>query len=195
MTNFKPMPDDQLVALYIKGEDNAFDVLLERYKDKLFSYIFSLVHDEDRANDVFQDTFVKAIITLRQGGYKESGRFYGWLTRIAHNLVQDSYRNQQQQNPISDEEMDGTLFNNVELVTNSIERTILDDQLLEDVQELMKRLPAEQHRVLFMRIYQDMSFKEIAEETGVGLNTALGRMHYAVQNLRRMANEAQIFID
>lgn len=195
MTDIQKLTDDKLVTMYAEGNDAAFDVLLSRYQDRLFSYILYLVRDEDRANDVFQETFVKVIMTIRQGRYTESGRFYGWLTRIAHNLVIDEYRSIENDNTISDEEMDGTLFNDANLVSSNIESDLINEQLLDDVRELMHRLPEEQYRVLFMRIYQGMSFKEIADETGVGINTALGRMHYAIMNMRRMANENHIFVD
>lgn len=195
MTDIQKLTDDKLVTMYAGGNDTAFDVLLSRYQDRLFSYILYLVRDEDRANDIFQETFVKVIMTIRQGRYTESGRFYGWLTRIAHNLVIDEYRNVENDNTISDEEMDGTLFNDANLVSSNVESDLINEQLLDDVRELMHRLPEEQYRVLFMRIYQGMSFKEIADETGVGINTALGRMHYAIMNMRRMANEKQIFVD
>lgn len=195
MTDIQKLTDDKLVTMYAEGNDAAFDVLLSRYQDRLFSYILYLVRDEDRANDIFQETFVKVIMTIRQGRYTESGRFYGWLTRIAHNLVIDEYRNVENDNTISDEEMDGTLFNDANLVSSNVESDLINEQLLDDVRELMHRLPEEQYRVLFMRIYQGMSFKEIADETGVGINTALGRMHYAIMNMRRMANEKQIFVD
>lgn len=195
MNNIKKLTDEALVAMYAEGNDNAFDVLLSRYQDKLFTYILKLTHDEDRANDVFQETFVKVIMSLRSGAYTESGRFYGWLTRIAHNITIDGYRDVCSENTISNDESDGLLLNNAQIVDQSVESDIMSEQLLDDVQVLMNRLPEEQRRVMYMRIYQDMSFKEIAEETGVGINTALGRMHYATLNLRRMANEANIFID
>lgn len=194
MNQIKKLTDEVLVTMYAEGNDSAFDVLLDRYKDKLFSYILYLVHDEDRANDIFQDTFIKVITTLRQGRYTESGRFYAWLTRIAHNLVIDGYRDAANDSTISNEETDGQLLNDAQLVSSCIETDIINDQLLEDVKSLMEKLPQEQRQVMFMRIYQDLSFKEIAEETGVGINTALGRMHYAINNMRRMANEANIFI-
>lgn len=187
------MTDDKLVEMYVEGNDSAFDVLLERYQDRLYTYILYLVHDEDRANDIFQETFVKVIMTLRDGKYTDTGRFYGWLTRIAHNLAIDGFRDAASDPMISDEETDGCLFNDARLVESCVESNIISEQLLDDVKMLMNRLPEEQYRVLFMRIYQDMSFKEIAEETGVGINTALGRMHYALLNMRRMADEAHIF--
>lgn len=195
MNELYQMADDQLAAMYAEGNDYAFDVLLDRHKDKLYSYILYMVHDESRADDIFQETFVKVIMKLRQGQYTASGRFGAWLTRIAHNIIIDEYRDALNDNTVSNEESDGLLFNRADLVSSCIENDIMNEQLLDDIQALMGRLPEEQRRVLFMRIYQDMSFKEIADETGVGINTALGRMHYAVNNMRRMANEAHIFIE
>lgn len=194
MNDIQKLTDEVLVTMYAEGNDNAFDVLLERYKDRLFSYIVYLVRDEDLANDIFQETFIKVILTLRQGRYQESGKFYGWLTRIAHNIAIDGFRDEMSNNTFSDDEAEGMYFNDINLVSSSKESEMLDEQLLEEVKVLMDRLPEEQRRVMFMRYYQGLSFKEIAEETGVGINTALGRMHYATNNLRRMANEANIFI-
>lgn len=194
MNDIFQLTDETLVTKYAEGDDRAFDVLLERYKDRLFSYIFYLVHNEDTANDIFQETFVKVIMTLRQGRYKESGRFFGWLTRIAHNIVIDGYRDDMANNTFSSDESDGQILNDASLTESSRESDMFDEQLLNEVKVLMDRLPEEQRRVMFMRYYQGMSFKEIAEETGVGINTALGRMHYATSNLRKMANEANIFI-
>lgn len=195
MNDITKLPDEQLISMYAKGDDAAFDVLLGRYQGRLYSYILYMVHDEDRANDVFQETFVKVIMTLREGRYTDSGRFYSWLTRIAHNIVIDGYRDILNESMISDEETNGNLFNDMRLAEGGIETEMINEQLLEDVKLLMERLPEEQYRVLYMRLYQGLSFKEIADETGVGINTALGRMHYAVLNLRRMANESNIFID
>lgn len=194
MNNLQKLTDEVLVTMYTEGSDNAFDVLLERHKDRLFSYILYMVHDEDYANDIFQETFVKVILTLRQGRYKEAGKFYSWLTRIAHNLVIDGFRNEMNTSIISDDEAEGQILNDANLVSASIESEMLTEQLLDDIKALMDRLPEEQRRVMFMRYYQGLSFKEIAQETGVGINTALGRMHYATINLRKMANEANIFI-
>ncbi|MCQ2292980.1 MAG: sigma-70 family RNA polymerase sigma factor [Bacteroidaceae bacterium] len=195
MNDIQKLTDEKLVKMYAEGNDCAFDVLLDRYKDRLFSYIQFIVHDEDHANDVFQETFVKVIMAIRQGRYTESGKFYGWLTRIAHNIILDEFRDAANMPTTSDEDTDGALFNDLQLATNSRETEIINEQVLEDVKALMEKLPEEQRRVVFMRIYQDLSFKEIADETGVPLNTALGRMHYALINMRRMANSSHIFVD
>ena len=189
MKNLKTLTDDQLVARYAEGDNLAFDCLLSRYQDKLFSYINFSVRDEDKANDIFQDTFVKAIMTIRQGRYTASGKFYPWLTRIAHNLIIDNFRDQSGESYVDSEEAE------MEVAERCIETEMIDAQMLDDVKHLMSELPEEQRRVLYMRIYQDMSFKDIAEETGVSINTALGRMRYAVLNMRKLAEEKQIFSD
>ena len=189
MKTLQTLTDDQLVARFEKGDSQAFDCLLSRYQDRLFAYINFSVRDEDKANDIFQDTFVKAIMTIRQGRYTASGRFYPWLTRIAHNLIIDEYRNLSGETYVDSEDAE------MEVSDRCIEAEMIDAQVLDDVKLLMNELPEEQRRVLYMRIYQDMSFKEIADETGVSINTALGRMRYAVLNMRKMAEERQIFAE
>ncbi len=184
--------DDQLVALYVSGQNEAFDVLLERYKDKLYSYIFYIIKNADLADDLFQETFVKAIMTIKQGRYVENGKFYPWLTRIAHNLLIDQFREERNENTISNDEVEGDLFNNCMLADESTESVLVYEQSLKDVKKLMDHLPDNQREVVFMRYYQDLSFKEISDITGVSINTALGRMRYAILNMRRMAQENNI---
>ena len=184
--------DEQLVALYVSGENEAFDVLLERYKDKLYSYIFYIIKNADLADDLFQETFVKAIMTIKQGRYVENGKFYPWLTRIAHNLLIDQFRNERNENTVSNDEVEGDLFNNCMLSDDSTESVLVYEQSLKDVKKLMDHLPENQREVVFMRYYQDLSFKEISDITGVSINTALGRMRYAILNMRRMAQENNI---
>lgn len=184
--------DEQLVALYVSGQNEAFDVLLERYKDKLYSYIFYIIKNADLADDLFQETFVKAIMTIKQGRYVENGKFYPWLTRIAHNLLIDQFRNERNENTISNDEVEGDLFNNCMLSDDSTESVLVYEQSLRDVKKLMDHLPDNQREVVFMRYYQDLSFKEISDITGVSINTALGRMRYAILNMRRMAQENNI---
>ncbi|MBR2863370.1 MAG: sigma-70 family RNA polymerase sigma factor [Bacteroidaceae bacterium] len=184
--------DEQLVALYVSGQNEAFDVLLERYKDKLYSYIFYIIKNADLADDLFQETFVKAIMTIKQGRYVENGKFYPWLTRIAHNLLIDQFRNERNENTVSNDEVEGDLFNNCMLSDDSTESVLVYEQSLKDVKKLMDHLPENQREVVFMRYYQDLSFKEISDITGVSINTALGRMRYAILNMRRMAQENNI---
>jgi len=192
MENLKKHTDEELVALYVSGINEAFDILLERYKERLYSYIYYIVHNADVADDLFQETFVKAIVTIRNGRYTESGKFSAWLTRIAHNLIIDQFRTERNENTVSDEESKGNLLNNAALIENCTEMQMVNEQTLMDVRRLMDKLPENQREVVFMRFYQDLSFKEISEITGVSINTALGRMRYAILNMRKMATENHI---
>ena len=188
------LADEQLVEMYAKGDNSAFDVLLSRYQQKLYSYILFLVHNEDTANDLFQETFVKAIVTIQQGRYVESGKFSAWLTRIAHNLIIDKYRQDKNANLISNDNDECDIFNNAALSDITVEMKIIKEQSLADVERLVNELPAVQQEVVYMRFYQNLSFKEIAEATGVSINTALGRMRYGLINLRRMVEERGIVL-
>jgi RNA polymerase sigma-70 factor (ECF subfamily) len=192
MENLQQMTDDALVALYSKGNNQAFDILLDRYKDKLYSYIYFVVRNEEQTEDLFQETFVKAIVTIQQGRYTADGKFGAWLTRIAHNLVIDFFRQERNENVVSNDETEVDLFNNADLSDDTIETRMINEQVLLDVRRLMEYLPENQREVVYMRFYQDLSFKEIAEITGVSINTSLGRMRYALLNLRRMAEEKDI---
>lgn len=192
MDNLYSHTDDQLVALYVSGTNEAFDVLLERYKDRLYSYIYYIIKNADMADDLFQETFVKAIVTLKQGRYVENGKFYPWLTRIAHNLLIDQFRTERNENTISSDEVEGEIFGSCEPSYNSTESLMVYEQSLKDVKKLMDNLPENQREVVFMRYYQNLSFKEISDITGVSLNTALGRMRYAILNMRKMAQEHNI---
>ena len=189
MNNLKTMADEELVALYAKGSNPAFDVLLNRYKSSLHSYIYYIVRDRDLTEDVFQETFVKAIVTIKQGRYSETGKFKAWIMRIAHNLIIDNFRQERNENTISNDEVDVDLFNDIRLCDGTAEDEMVQNQVFADVKKLVRHLPDNQREVLEMRYYQDMSFKEIAEVTGVSINTALGRMRYAILNMRRMAEE------
>lgn len=192
METLSRLTDDQLVELYLSGSNEAFDALLHRHKDRLYSYIYYTIRNEDAANDIFQETFIKVIMTLQQGRYTATGRFYPWLTRIAHNQIIDLFRQTKSDNTLSEDDVEGDLFNNVALADPSIEMQLESAQTITDVGRLMEHLPPSQREVVFMRFYQDMSFKEIAEATNVGINTALGRMRYALLNMRRLADEHRI---
>lgn len=192
MENMQKMTDESLVALYSKGNNQAFDVLLERYKDKIYSYIYFSVRNDELAEDIFQETFVKAIVTIQQGRYTENGKFAAWLTRIAHNLIIDLFRQEKNENVVSNDETEVDLFNDMKLSDDNIETRLVNEQVLRDVRRLVDFLPDNQREVVYMRFYQDLSFKEISEITGVSINTALGRMRYALLNLRRMAEEKNI---
>ncbi len=184
--------DEMLVKLYAAGDNEAFDVILKRHEKRLYSYILYFVRNNDVADDLFQETFVKAIVTIKQGRYTESGKFSAWLTRIAHNLIVDQFRNERNENAVSNDEVEADLFNNAKLAEACIEMQLVSNETLADVKELMRRLPDSQREVIQMRFYQDMSFKEIALATGVSINTALGRMRYAILNMRRMAGACQM---
>ena len=183
------MTDDMLVALYLKGNNSAFDILLNRHQDRLFNYIYFLVRSREVAEDIFQETFVKAITTLQQGRYQNDGKFAAWITRIAHNLVIDQFRIERNENAISNDEVEFDLLNDAKLAEGTIENRMVNEQVLKDVRALIDELPDCQREVVFMRYYQDLSFKEISDITGVSINTALGRMRYAVLNMRRIAEE------
>lgn len=195
MENYQFMTDQELVDRYVSGCNEAFDCLLNRHKDRLYNYIFFAVHNEELANDLFQETFVKAIVTLKQGKYAEKGRFYSWLTRIAHNLIIDHFRQEANVQMLSCEDPAHDLLNNAEVIGSYQEAKIINEQTLLDVRRLMDRLPAALKEVVFMRFYQGLSFKEIAEATGVSINTSLGRMRYALLNMRKMAKEHGISLE
>lgn len=187
------MTNEALALLYVGGNNKAFDELLSRTQSNLFQYIMFVVRNEDLANDIFQETFVKVITKLQEGKYTDSGKFSFWLTRIAHNAIMDWYRNQKSEH-ILDLADDNDLSNlkGAQVLDNFRESEIVNEQVMTDVRRLMEALPAPQREVVFMRFYQQLSFKEIAELTGVSINTSLGRMRYALINLRKMAREYKI---
>ena len=192
MNKLDLMTDEDLVVLYAEGNNTAFDVLLNRYKSSIYSYIYFIVHNKELAEDIFQETFVKVIMTIKQRRYTDTGKFKAWITRIAHNLIIDNYRQERCENTISNDEREVDLFNNIKLCDGTVEDRIVRHQVLSDVRKVVKYLPDNQREVLELRYYQDLSFKEIADITGVSINTALGRMRYAILNLRRMAEEYHI---
>ena len=195
MENLNMLTDDMLVACYSKGENRAFDELLARYQSKLFNYIYFIVRSQEVAEDIFQETFVKAITTIQQGRYTASGKFGAWLTRIAHNMIIDGFRQERSENTISNDETEVDLLNDIDLCDDNIETQIINEQTLTDVRRLVDALPDNQREVVYMRFYQDLSFKEIADITGVSINTALGRMRYALLNMRRIAEEKHIVLE
>ena len=186
--------DEQLISLYVDGKNEAFDELLERHKDRIFMYIYHSVKNEDLANDLFQGTFVKAITTIKQGRYVENGHFAAWVSRIAHNLIIDYFRQVKNENLQSTDDDESNILNRKELSQSTIEDDMVASQIHTDVRRLIRTLPASQRQVLVMRYYKNMSFKEIADTTGVSINTALGRMRYAILNMRRLAEEHNIVL-
>ena len=193
MKNFEGVTDEALALLYVKGDNRAFDELLSRTQEKLFTYIMFVVRDHDIADDIFQETFVKVITKLQQGLYTDSGKFMFWITRIAHNCIMDWYRLQQSSHIVEVNE-DNNLQNlkSFSVMDTNKEAEMINEQVLLDIKRMVDTLPTPQREVVYMRFYQQLSFKEIAELTGVSINTSLGRMRYALINLRKMAKEHQI---
>lgn len=190
------MTDEELALSYVNGNNQAFDLLLLRNQSKLFSYILFVVHDQDLANDIFQETFVKVITKLQERKYVDSGKFSAWIMRIAHNVIMDWYRDNRAQNIVeATEDNDLSNINTNSCLEFNIEDRFVNEQVLKDVKKMMNLLPPTQREIVFMRFYQDMPFKEIAETTGVSINTALGRMHYAILNLRRMAKKSKMSLE
>lgn len=187
------MTNESLALLYVGGNNKAFDELLSRTQSSLFAYIMFVVRNEDVANDIFQETFVKVITKLQEGRYTDSGKFTFWLTRIAHNAIMDWYRAQKSEH-IIDLADDNDLSNlrGDRFLDTFRENELVNEQVMSDVRRMMESLPAAQREVVYMRYYQQLSFKEIAQLTGVSINTALGRMRYALLNLRKMTREHHI---
>ena len=183
--------DAQLISDYIAGNEPSLEILIYRHKSRIYNFIFSKVFDRDVAEDVFQETFIKVIKTLKRGVYNEEGKFVSWAMRIAHNLVIDHFR-KSNRIPKFESSDDYDVFQFISDGTPNAENTLINEQVVSDLQNLVAELPEDQKEVLTMRLYRDMSFKEIAESTGVSINTALGRMRYAVINLRKMIEENQI---
>ena len=194
MQLLRKLTDDQLVAQYAKGSNEAFDALLSRHQSRVLSYILHIVKNRDLAEDIFQETFVKAIMTIKQGRYSENGKFVAWITRIAHNLVIDYYRQEKSENTVSTDEDETNLLNRKDLCESNIEDEMVVEQIHNDVKRIIDALPESQREVLVMRYYRNMSFKEIADSTNVSINTALGRMRYAIMNMRRIAEEHNIVL-
>jgi RNA polymerase sigma-70 factor (ECF subfamily) len=185
--------DASLVREYLKGNENSLSILITRHQSRIYSFIYSKVYDKDVAEDVFQDTFIKVINTLKRGKYNEEGKFLPWVMRIAHNLVIDHFRKNKRM-PMFENKGDFNIFSVLCDGDLNIERQLIKDQIELDVQELIKELPEDQLEVLTMRIYKDMSFKEISERTGVSINTALGRMRYALINLRKIIEKHNLIL-
>ena len=194
MAKLTALTDDKLVSLYADGNNEAFDTLLNRHQNRVFTYILRIVKDSEVANDIFQDTFVKAITTIKQNRHSEAGKFGAWITRIAHNLIIDYYRQERSENLQSCDLPDLDILNRKDLSEETIGDKLVTHQIHNDIKRLVKALPELQREVLVMRYYHDMSFKEIADATNVSINTALGRMRYAILNMRRIAEENNIVL-
>ena len=193
MSTIKSMSDEQLALAYIDGNNKAFDELLSRNQDKVFTYIMCIVKNEDLANDLFQETFLKVITKLQRRQYADTGKFSFWLNRITHNVVMDYFRSLKNDKVVdAPKENDLSNIKSADLVGSNREIELTNDQTMRDLFFLMDHLPEQQRTVLFMRYFQNLSFKEIAEETNVSVNTSLGRMRYALINMRRLSREYEI---
>lgn len=191
--NSQLVTDQELINMYLSGNHSSLEQLIFRYKNKVYSYILMVVKEKELAEDIFQDTFIKVINTLRTGTYQEEGKFIQWVMRIAHNLIIDHYR-KAKRIPVIENNEDYDVFNSIKISDGSIEDQIISNQILKDVRNLIELLPPEQKEVLIMRHYADMSFKDIAEQTNVSINTALGRMRYALINLRKLIKQKEIIL-
>ena len=187
------LPDSLLVHNYVEGDENALTILINRHQSKIFGFIYSKILDRDISNDIFQDTFIKVIKTLKSKSYNEEGKFLPWVMRIAHNLIIDHFRRNKKM-PMFRETEEFSIFSIMSDDSLTIENQIIREQVEIDLRKLIDELPADQKEVLIMRMYQDMSFKEISEITGVSINTALGRMRYALMNMRKVIDKHQIIL-
>lgn len=190
---YEEVSDSILVSNYIQGQEYALEVLIKKHQQRLYSFIYSKIQDKDITEDIFQDTFIKVIRTLKRGNYNEEGKFLPWVMRIAHNLIIDHFRKSNRMPAFRNtDEFD--IFSILSDGQLNAEKKIIKEQILTDVKELIQELPCEQKEVLVMRMYRDMSFKEISENTGVSINTALGRMRYALINLRKIIEQNNIIL-
>jgi RNA polymerase sigma-70 factor (ECF subfamily) len=198
MPNQQFVDDQELVNRYIRGDESSLALLIQRHKRRIFSYIMLTIKDRALAEDIFQDTFIKVINTLKKGHYNEEGKFLPWVLRISHNLIIDSFRRDKRMPTISggtnEDGDDFDIFSVLGVYDKSHEQEMVESQVRKDIRKLIEALPAEQREVLMMRHYYDMSFKEISEQTNVSINTALGRMRYALINLRKMIEEKDIVV-
>ncbi|MCK4880510.1 MAG: sigma-70 family RNA polymerase sigma factor [Bacteroidales bacterium] len=184
--------DQHLVQAYIKGDHSAIEVLINRHRSKVYTYILLTIKNHQLAEDLFQETFIKVIQSLRGGKYKDNGKFLSWVIRIAHNLIIDHFRKEKQMNAISNDDSEVDLFNSKKLSDENIEELIIHSQIKSEIRTLINELPDDQREVVLLRHYGDLSFKEIADQTDVSINTALGRMRYALINLRKLIHEKNL---
>jgi RNA polymerase sigma-70 factor (ECF subfamily) len=184
--------DQELVQAYIEGDQTAIETLINRHRSKVFTYIVLTIKNQQLAEDLFQETFIKVIQSLRGGKYRDNGRFLSWVIRIAHNLIIDHFRKEKQMNAVSNDDSEVDLFNSKKLSDKNIEEMIVSNQIRAELRSLINALPADQREVVLLRHYGELSFKEIAEQTGVSINTALGRMRYALINLRKLIREKEL---
>jgi RNA polymerase sigma-70 factor (ECF subfamily) len=186
--------DNELVQRFITGDLNSLEILIHRHKGRVFSYILLIVKRQDLAEDIFQETFIKVIRSLKKGKYIENGKFVSWVLRISHNLIIDHFRKEKLKGTISNDSLDIDIFNSQRFSEDTIEDQMVNTQILSEVKDLIKELPDDQQQVIIMRHYLDLSFKEIAEQTNVSINTALGRMRYALINLRKLVEKKNLIL-
>ena len=184
--------DQDLVQAYIKGDQSAIESLITRHRSKVYTYILLTIKNQQLAEDLFQETFIKVIQSLRGGKYKDNGRFLSWVIRIAHNLIIDHFRKEKQMNSVSNDDTEVDLFNSKKLSDKNIEEVIVSSQIRAELRGLINELPTDQREVVLLRHYGELSFKEIADQTNVSINTALGRMRYALINLRKLIKEKNL---
>lgn len=188
------LSDQDLVQAYIKGDQSAIETLINRHRSKVYTYILLTIKNQQLAEDLFQETFIKVIQSLRNGKYKDNGRFLSWVIRISHNLIIDHFRKEKQMNSVSNDDSEVDLFNSKKLADKNIEEIIVNNQIMSEIRLLINELPEDQREVVLLRHYGGLSFKEIAEQTGVSINTALGRMRYALINLRKLIKEKDLVL-
>ncbi len=184
--------DYELITRFIKGEESCFEELIHRHKNKVFAYISLYIRDQALAEDIFQDTFLKVIQSVKAGRYYDNGKFISWVMRISHNLIIDHFRRIKQMNTVSNDNYESDLFNSKKFAENNIEDDMINNQVKKDIRKMITHLPDDQKEVVILRHYAGLSFKEIAEITDVSINTALGRMRYALINLRKIMDEKKI---
>lgn len=195
MESLKELTDEKLVKLYASNNNEAFDILLDRYKSRVFAYILGIVKDRDEANDFFQETFFKAIVTIRQGRYTDTGKFAQWIIRIAHNLIIDGYRKDKNDSTMYQDEIGIEEINDLQLYDDGLEEYWRKETMMNDIVELIGSLPENQQTIVRLRFFKDLSFKEIADIEAISINTALGRMRYALINLKKLAEEKKVGIE
>lgn len=188
------LSDNELVQRFISGDQNSLEILIHRHKSRVFSYILLIVRNQELAEDIFQETFIKVIKSLKKGRYTDNGKFISWVLRISHNLIIDHFRKEKLKGTVSNDSMETYLFNSPKFADETVEDQLVYSQILSEVKDLVKELPEDQQQVIYMRHYLDLSFKEIADLTDVSINTALGRMRYALINLRKLVEKKNLVL-
>ena len=186
--------DNELVQRFISGDQNSLEILIHRHKNRIFSYIMLIVKNQELAEDIFQETFIKVIRSLKRGKYTENGKFVSWVLRISHNLIIDHFRKEKLKGTVSSDNAGVDIFNSQKFSEDTIEDQMVTAQILSEVKELINELPEDQQQVIYMRHYMGLSFKEIAEQTDVSINTALGRMRYALINMRKLIESKKLIL-